>query len=480
MFDFYPQLKQRFDALRTRAEFFSLRYVRESGQYLSVRKNVAEPPSFSHDQGAMLTVRLRGIEAYAATNDLSQAGLQAALDRAETQAQLIAGHALLNLSQEPVSHERADFFSPDLDQAFPSLSECFELLGAESAAVPKDERLVSWAVSLGLNHVEQIYLNSAGVELRRAQRFVYPGMSVTAYDGNDSQSRSLGRENFGQQGGADVISRCGLIGAAPQVADQALQLLLAPNAPAGKRDLLLMPDQMILQIHESIGHPLELDRILGDERNYAGTSFVKASDFGSLQYGSKLLNVTFDPTIPEELASYRFDDDGTPAYKEYLIREGLLLRPLGGALSQFRSGLEGVANSRACGWNRPPIDRMANLNIEPGDQSLEQMIGGIESGILMATNRSWSIDDARNKFQFGCEWGQLIENGELKGVVKNPNYRGISDQFWRNLSAVGDASTFKVLGTPNCGKGEPNQVIRVGHASPACVFSQIDVFGGDA
>ena len=480
MFDFYPQLKQRFDALRTRAEFFSLRYVRESGQYLSVRKNVAEPPSFSHDQGAMLTVRLRGIEAYAATNDLSQTGLQAALDRAEAQAQLIAGHALLNLSQEPVCHERADFFSPDLDQAFPSLSECFALLGAESAAVPKDERLVSWVVSLGLNHVEQIYLNSAGAELRRAQRFVYPGMGVTAYDGNDSQSRSLGRENFGQQGGADVISRCGLIGAAPQVADQALQLLLAPNAPVGKRDLLLMPDQMILQIHESIGHPLELDRILGDERNYAGTSFVKASDFGSLQYGSKLLNVTFDPTIPEELASYRFDDDGTPAYKEFLIREGLLLRPLGGALSQFRSGLEGVANSRACGWNRPPIDRMANLNIEPGDQSLEQMIGGIESGILMATNRSWSIDDARNKFQFGCEWGQLIEDGELKGVVKNPNYRGISDQFWRNLSAVGDASTFKVLGTPNCGKGEPNQVIRVGHASPACVFSQIDVFGGDA
>ena len=480
MFDFYPQLKQRFAALRTRAEFFSLRYVRESGQYLSVRKNVAEPPSFSHDQGAMLTVRLRGIEAYAATNDLSQTGLQAALDRAEAQAQLIAGHALLNLSQEPVCHERADFFSPDLDQAFPSLSECFALLGAESAAVPEDERLVSWVVSLGLNHVEQIYLNSAGAELRRAQRFVYPGMGVTAYDGNDSQSRSLGRENFGQQGGADVISRCGLIGAAPQVADQALQLLLAPNAPVGKRDLLLMPDQMILQIHESIGHPLELDRILGDERNYAGTSFVKASDFGSLQYGSKLLNVTFDPTIPEELASYRFDDDGTPAYKEFLIREGLLLRPLGGALSQFRSGLEGVANSRACGWNRPPIDRMANLNIEPGDQSLEQMIGGIESGILMATNRSWSIDDARNKFQFGCEWGQLIEEGELKGVVKNPNYRGISDQFWRNLSAVGDASTFKVLGTPNCGKGEPNQVIRVGHASPACVFSQIDVFGGDA
>ena len=346
--------------------------------------------------------------------------------------------------------------------------------------MPKDPRLVSWDVSLGLNHVEQIYLNSAGAELRRAQRFVFPGMSVTAYDGNDSQTRSLGRENFGQQGGVDVIGRCGLIGAAPQVAEQALQLLLAPNTPQGQRDLLLLPDQMILQIHESIGHPLELDRILGDERNYAGTSFVKAGDFGNLQYGSRLLNVTFDPTIAEQLASYSFDDDGTPAHKEFLIREGLLLRPLGGALSQFRAGLDGVANSRACSWNRPPIDRMANLNIEPGDKSMAQLVGAIENGILMATNRSWSIDDARNKFQFGCEWGQLIENGELKGVVKNPNYRGISEQFWRNLSAVGDASTFKVLGTPNCGKGEPNQVIRVGHASPACVFSNIDVFGGDA
>jgi predicted Zn-dependent protease len=316
--------------------------------------------------------------------------------------------------------------------------------------------------------------------LRQAQRFVYPGLDVTAYDGNDSQTRSLGRENFGQQGGADVISRCGLIGAGPQVADQALQLLLAPNTPQGPRDLLLMPDQMMLQIHESIGHPLELDRILGDERNYAGTSFVKASDFGSLQYGSKLLNVTFDPGIPEELASYGHDDDGSKASKQFLIRDGLLLRPLGGALSQYRAGMEGVANSRACGWNRAPIDRMANLNIEPGDQPLNKLIEGIEHGILMSTNRSWSIDDARNKFQFGCEWGQLIENGELKGVVKNPNYRAISAHFWKSLRAVGDANTVKVLGTPNCGKGEPNQVIRVGHASPACVFSNVDVFGGDA
>nr|WP_314876876.1 TldD/PmbA family protein [uncultured Pseudomonas sp.] len=480
MFDSSALLRQRFAALRSTAEVFSLRHVKQSCQGLAVRRNVAQPPFFNQDEGAMLTVRINGVEAYAATADLSQSGLQRALEQAEALARQIARHSLLDLSTQPVPSERHDHVSPNFIQPLPNLADCLGLLAAESASVPQDSRLVDWQASLGISEVEQTYLNSAGAELRHAQRFLFPGMGVTASDGQDSQSRSLGRDNFGQQGGFEIIERCGLIGAATQVADQALQLLLAPNTPSGKRDLLLMPDQMMLQIHESIGHPLEMDRILGDERNYAGTSFVKASDFGQLQYGSNLLNVTFDPTIAEELASYSHDDDGTAASKQFLIRQGKLLRPLGGALSQFRSGLDGVANSRACSWNRAPIDRMANLNIEPGEHALAQLIGGIEQGILMRTNRSWSIDDARNKFQFGCEWGQLIEDGQLKGVVKNPNYRGISAQFWRDLSAVGDRSTFEVLGTPNCGKGEPNQVVRVGHASPACVFSQIDVFGGDA
>ncbi|WP_281211729.1 TldD/PmbA family protein [Pseudomonas fulva] len=480
MFDSSTLLRQRFAALRSTADLFSLRHVRQSHQALSVRRNVAEPPALSQDEGAMLTVRINGVEAYAATADLSQSGLQRALEQAENLARQIARYSLLDLRDQPVPTGRHDYLSPHFDQPMPGLADCLGLLAEESASVPSGSRLVDWQASLGMSLVEQTYLNSAGAELRQAQRFLFPGLAVTASDGQDSQSRSLGRENFGQQGGFEIIERCGLRGAARQVADQALQLLQAPNTPSGVRDLLLMPDQMMLQIHESIGHPLEMDRILGDERNYAGTSFVKAADFGRLQYGSSLLNVTFDPTLSEELASYSHDDDGTPASKQFLIQNGVLLRPLGGALSQFRSGLGGVANSRACGWNRAPIDRMANLNIEPGDQSLDQLIAGIEHGILMRTNRSWSIDDARNKFQFGCEWGQLIEHGELKGIVKNPNYRGISARFWRNLAAVGDRSTFQVLGTPNCGKGEPNQVIRVGHASPACVFSAIDVFGGDA
>ncbi|MCG6865260.1 MAG: TldD/PmbA family protein, partial [Thiogranum sp.] len=174
-----------------------------------------------------------------------------------------------------------------------------------------------------------------------------------------------------------------------------------------------------------------------------------------------------------------FDDEGTPADRVHLIRDGMLLRPLGGAVSQSRAGLDGVANARASDWNRPAIDRMANLNLEPGTSSLDELIGSIEYGVLMDTNRSWSIDDSRNKFQFGCELGRVIENGELKGLVRNPNYRGISATFWRNLAGVGDAGSFEVWGTPNCGKGEPNQMIQVGHASPACVFRDVEIFGGD-
>jgi predicted Zn-dependent protease len=142
--------------------------------------------------------------------------------------------------------------------------------------------------------------------------------------------------------------------------------------------------------------------------------------------------------------------------------------------------MQGVANARQADWFRPPIDRMANLNVEPGNQSVADIIAGVEHGVYMETNRSWSIDDSRNKFQFGCELGRVIEHGELKGLVRNPNYRGISATFWRNLVAVGNEQSFQVQGVTNCGKGEPNQSIYVGHASPTCRFSDVDVFGGAA
>ncbi|HOB72679.1 MAG TPA: metallopeptidase TldD-related protein, partial [bacterium] len=264
-----------------------------------------------------------------------------------------------------------------------------------------------------------------------------------------------------------------------RLAVEANELLDAPNCPEGTMDIVLDPGQMVLQIHESIGHPLEIDRILGDERNYAGTSFVTLDMIGTFQYGSELLNITFDPTVEGEFATYLIDDDGNKADKKYLIEKGVLKRALGSNISQSRSNVPGVANSRASSWNRPPVDRMANLNMEPGTSSFDEMIASVEKGVFMKTNLSWSIDDSRNKFQFGCEWGRLIENGKLTHLVKNPNYRGISRYFWNNLKMVGNRDTFEMKGVPNCGKAEPNQAIFVGHASPACLFGGVEVFGGE-
>jgi len=324
-----------------------------------------------------------------------------------------------------------------------------------------------------------VLLTNGGGRIEQQFRFVYPGLRATANEGANTQTRTFGANAFCGQGGAEVLGRYGFGDAAPQLAAQALELLDAPNCPTGTMDVLLAPDQMVLQIHESIGHPLELDRILGDERNYAGTSFVTPDMFGSYQYGSDLLNVSFDPTVEGQLASYGFDDDGTPAERVSLIEDGVLVRPLGGAVSQARAGLDGVANSRACSWNRPPIDRMANLNVEPGTSTEAELVSSVERGVYFHTNNSWSIDDSRNKFQFGCEYGQLIEDGEIVGTVRNPSYRGISATFWRNLKGVGDRDSFTVMGTPNCGKGELNQMIGTGHASPACLFGAVEVFGGE-
>jgi len=263
-----------------------------------------------------------------------------------------------------------------------------------------------------------------------------------------------------------------------RVGEQALELLDAEECPTETTNLVLAPDQMLLQIHESIGHALEVDRILGDERNYAGWSFVREEDFGKLQYGSKVMNITFDPTVEHQFACYGFDDGGLKAEKQFIIKDGLLVRGLGGLESQERSGVPGVANFRSSSWNRAPIDRMANLNLEAGDSSYEDIISSVEHGIFMETNRSWSIDDYRNKFQFGCEYAKLIENGKFTKTLKNPNYRGISNPFWNSLKMVGNQDTFEMYGTPYCGKGEPNQSIRVGHASPTCLFENVEVFGG--
>ena len=473
-------VKKIFNALLPSVDFCSMRIVDERSEHMSVRQDILQPFSIARSHGAMISVIHQGGYGYAATSDLSRGGIQEAITRARDWAKMSAGKSVTNFSALPQSSAKGHYHGPT---AIPwSRADMIALLMQESSTCKIDDRIVDWGTAVSTTHTDQWFFSSHGADIYQHFDYFIPNLSVTAHEGTETQTRTLGGQynGFCQQGGINILERSGFYGAGIRVAQEAVALLSAQNCPSGRMDLLLLPEQMMLQIHESIGHPLELDRILGDERNFAGTSFVTPEMFGHFQYGSSLLNVTYDPERDEEFASYRWDDDGTPVEKTWLIKDGVLQRPLGGTLSQARAGLAGVANSRACDWNRPPIDRMANLNIEPGHSTLSEMIASIENGVLMNTNVSWSIDDSRNKFQFGCEYGELIVNGERKGLVKNPNYRGISESFWRSLKMVGDASTYAVMGTPFCGKGEPSQVIRVGHASPACLFGQVDVFGGGA
>jgi predicted Zn-dependent protease len=472
----HDTIRNRFRSLESSAPFYSLRFTDETREHLAVRQDTIEPPRLHLDRGAMLVAVTEGGYGYCATSDLSPAGLQAALNRATAWAEATRNVSVHRYAPDQMPVPRGERIAAQGGTSV-SRSELYDLLADECRSARVDERIVERYAALELRQVEQLYLTNTGGDV--LQQFVYtvPYAHVTANKGPDTQTRTF---LDAQQGGLERLPRTGFVGSGRRLADEALQLLLAPNCPSGRMDLLLMPDQMMLQIHESIGHPLELDRILGDERNYAGTSFVTLDMLGRYQYGSPLLNVTYDPSAPEELASFDFDDDGTRAEKVWLIRDGVLQRPLGGQLSQLRAGVSGTANSRACSWNRAPIDRMANLNVEPGSSNLDDMICSIERGVMMRSNVSWSIDDSRNKFQFGCEWAELIENGRVKHVVKNPNYRGVSAEFWRSLKMVGNRDTFEVHGTLYCGKGEPNQVIHVGHASPACLFSDVEVFGGEA
>ena len=470
---------RRFADAAPACDYWTLRLVDEMHEGLAVRDDVAEPSSIASSRGAMVTVVADGGMGYAATADLSPAGLAAAAERAASAAALHARLGLFDAKLAPRSGVRDDHHSPvEQPWAQMTLADKLGLLSDACARLDLGERIVERAAWLGHRRVIQLLVSSDGAHIDQTFEFVHSGLAATAHINGQTQTRTGGGHDRPGQGGLERLTTAALLEDAERVAGEAIALCEAPECPSGERDLLLLPSQMTLQIHESIGHPLELDRILGDERNYAGLSFVTPDMLGTYRYGSSLLNVTFDPTLPGEVASYAADDDGTPARRVHLIRDGILERPLGGELSQRRARLSGTACARACAWDRPPIDRMANINLVPNEEGLDEMIARVERGVLMDTNRSWSIDDSRNKFQFSCQLGRLIEDGALKGLVRNPGYRGVSARFWRSLDGVGNPETLEVRGVQNCGKGEPNQSVYVGHASPPCLFRDIDVFGG--
>ena len=473
-------LQELLGAIDVPADWVGVREVYEAHTPRMIRDGVPVSNGRYSTHGVMVEVLVDGQFGYYGTPNLTSHGVSDAAMKAYRQAKIASQHSVFAFDAKARPAYKGTYNSPfEKDRESLSAGNLNQLLLDAYNNLNVSDKIVSASSLCQIIETSSRFISSNGSDINQEFLMLEFDLSATAADGSNQQTRTFGgMRGTCRQMGVEFFDQNEIFANANRIGEQALELLSAEQCPTGEMDIVIAPDQMMLQIHESIGHALEVDRILGDERNYAGWSFVKLDDFGKLKYGSDLMNITFDPTMESEFASYAFDDGGLKATKEYLIKEGTLLRGLGGQESQIRSGLDGVANFRSSGWNRAPIDRMANINLEPGSSTFDELIGSVENGVYMESNKSWSIDDYRNKFQFGCEYGRLIENGRLTKVVKNPNYRGISIPFWNSLKGVGDNDTFGIYGTPNCGKGEPNQVIRVGHASPTCLFEDVQVFGG--
>jgi TldD protein len=303
------------------------------------------------------------------------------------------------------------------------------------------------------------------------------GISATAIEGGEIQVRSYPnsfRGNFATRG-YEWIEGLNLGDHAERIAEESVRLLSAKPCPSGETTLILDGSQLALQVHESIGHPIELDRILGSEASYAGTSFLKPEMVDDFQYGSDRMNIVADATIAGGLGTFGFDDEGVKAQRVPIISRGKLVNLLTSRETAPILGKESNGTMRADGWNRLPLIRMTNINLEPGDWTLEQMISDTEEGLFLSTNRSWSIDDQRINFQFGTEIGWEIKGGKLGVMVKNPTYTGITPQFWSSCDAVANRERWQMWGTPNCGKGEPGQVAHVGHGTAPARFRNVRV-----
>lgn len=478
-------IENEFKKYQNEADFVAFKYISEKTKDLTVRNGQPQQITHHNDEGLTIEIMKNGHIGYGATCELTPEGIQNAFHKALKMTKVAAEMPVhqFDLSVRPPNQgEYISQRQKPLDQI--STAEVYDFLKKTSLKMKIDPKIINAVSDAMIIETEQIYQSSLGAHFKQDFNIVVSSFSATAQNARDTQTRSFhgGRGNC-LQIGAEHFQIDSALKDCEKLAQEALELLDADNCPIQTCDLILAPDQMLLQIHESIGHPLELDRILGDERNFAGWSFVKPQDFGTLQYGSPIMNVVFDPTVKNQMASYKFDETGNTAVKQYLIQNGVLVAGLGSLESQRRLksqsfDVPGVANSRSSSWNRAPIDRMANINLEGGDQTLDEMIAKVENGVIMFANRSWSIDDYRRKFQFGCEYGKLIKNGKLAQTVKNPNYRGITVPFWNSLVGLTKTDSIEVYGSPYCGKGEPSQVIRVGHASPYARFKNIEVFGG--
>jgi TldD protein len=433
----------------------------------------------SEDSGFGVRILVNGAWGFASSNKMSREEVRQTVSQAAKMAKASARFQNKKVVLAPVEPIRGHWATPfKIDPFQVPLSEKIELLLRIDKILRKEKEIKIARGNMEFQKKYQVFASTENSFIEQEFLSSGVGYTATAINQDDLQIRSY-PSSFGGQymsKGYELIQELGLEENASRIAYEAAALLKAPQCPSGYRDIILDSSQLALQIHESCGHPAELDRVLGTEADFAGRSFLTLEKKDSFIYGSPIINITADSLTPGGMGTYGFDDEGVPAQQWYLVKEGILV----GYLTSRQTAPEiGLAYSqgamRACNWNRLPLIRMNNVSLQPGQWEWEELIADTDDGILMETNRSWSIDQLRYNFQFGTEIGWEIKKGKKGRLLKNPTYQGITPQFWQACDAVCNSKYWVLWGVPNCGKGQPEQIIATSHGAAPARFRQIMV-----
>jgi TldD protein len=461
-------------ALSAGARYADARVMHRRYESMSARNGEIEELSQDEDAGIGVRALVGSSWGFYAVPDLASAAARRA---GETAAAIAAASARVPGPSVELAAVAASVDSwasgCEVDPLSVALSEKGDLL-VESTA---ESHKAGADIAEGIYQIwdtRKWFVSSEGHRIDQHVRECGAGISATAIGEGETQRRSYPsyRGQYGTRGW-ELVHGLELRAHAARIAEEARALLTAPLCPQGETTLILGGEQLALQIHESVGHAIELDRILGWEAAFAGTSWLDLSRLGSLRYGSELMNITIDPTIAGALGSFGYDDEGTPAAKRDAVRNGTWVGVLAGRDSAAVAGLDYGGSVRADGWARLPMVRMTNVGLEPGPHTLEEIVAATDDGVFMDLNRSWSIDDKRLNFQFGCEIGYEVKNGKLGRMLRNPTYTGIGPRFWGSMDMLSSESV--AWGTPNCGKGQPGQVGHTGHPAAPARFTNVRV-----
>jgi TldD protein len=458
------------------AEYADVRVVRTETLSLSVKNGRPEAVVADDDEGLGVRVLAGGGWGFACTSRPDPPAVTRAARLAieiARASRIVGGPPVVFPPQEAV---RATWANPVQRNPWQvPLEEMLALLAAATETMARVGGIRFADGSMDFWRTRKLFRNSEGTVIDQVITESGGGIGAVAVRDGEVQRRSYPasfRGNFGT-GGYELVAAMDLAGHAQQTAEEAAALLDAPLCPPGVTTLLLDSDQTALQIHESIGHAIEFDRILGTEAAYAGTSFITPGDVGSLRYGSDRMHIVADATLPGGLGTFGFDDEGVPAQRVAVVEAGVLRNVLTSRETAGVLGGRSNGTARASSWSRIPLVRMTNVGLLPGAGTLEEMIADTSDGVLMSTNKSWSIDDKRLHFQFGCEIGWEIRRGRRTRLVKQPVYSGITPQFWASLDWVAGAGEFASRGTPNCGKGQPSQIAHTGHPAGPTRFRNV-------